>query len=744
MSSAPGVNEDPLPQQPSTVTLEIAPPPQKVAVKATVVDKVPGDQVCVRLLLISGDKTDLLFVPTENIDSVKTRIFENWPEDWTAPETPETKNNLRVLLRGKFLDQSITLADAKFPLGQTTTCHLLIKNGVANADAPAPAGKAGTGGNGGATGGAAAQQDEKEKENASLKSHIKTQTAAIQFLQEQYRVMRGRVLQLVVEAEETQEMFKHYLKIIHNLRNRETKTKQETRLLNAFEAATIVMKDLIVEPFSSSSVKRGSISGCNPTFEFIEEPETESHADVTVIKDMDDQAPRSRRLSLADQYPHMGTLLKFPLFASFPLEVMQLVSDTSYEMRRKQGQILVHKGDEGAEIFFLIEGTVSVVVDEKSITDMQPNTFFGELGMLFKFKRTATVVAKTDCIVVVVTKQKLEEIITENPSIKSVVDDFAANKEAWWSRQQYVSSNQHFGAEFANEIAREEIKKLEMFSTAPDAFCDSLAMKVKCVVFHSGDNVVTLGDESDAIFFILKGAVEVVGPDGTINAEIGSGSFFGEVGVLLGMKRTASIRSKGESNLFKLSKKDLDEVVLEYPSMKATLKVAADERFELFKKRSAPATGDSKEEHVPDQFDMEVGSQSLAKLTLFKGVDKTVLSELAMQMIRKTWKPNDFIIQCNHLGTSMFFLAAGTAQVLSAFDELIDSVSGPSAFFGEVAIIEQVPRTASVKCTSTCSTYELKKEHFVEVIAKYPEISKQIKATADERMQNYLMRSVLA
>ncbi|KAJ3074733.1 hypothetical protein HDU98_010418 [Podochytrium sp. JEL0797] len=467
-------------------------------------------------------------------------------------------------------------------------------------------------------------------------------------------------------------------------------------------------------------------------------------SDIFVIQRSESIIPRSKS-TYKENFRHMTALLKFPLFAKFPKHVMELVSNCSYEMRRKQGQILVQKGDQGAEIYFLVKGTASVVVDENSVVDLTPNAFFGELGVLFNFKRSATVVAKTDCIVVVITKQKLEEITSAHPDVKALVDEFAANKEVWWYKQQYISSNMSFGAEFATEIAREEIKKLEIFETCPDAFCDSLAMKVKCVSFHAGANIVTIGDESDAMFFILKGAVEVVGPDGVVNAEIRSGSFFGEVGVLLGMKRTASIRSKGESNLFKLTKKDLDDAVVEYPIMKTILKVAADERFELFKRRSAPATGgDSKEGHVPDQFDMEVGSQSLAKLSLFTGIDKFVLSELAMKMIRKTWKRNELIITFNEIGDSMFFLAAGTAQVISGFDEVIDSVSGPTAYFGEVAIIEQVPRTASVKCTSTCSTYELKKEHFVEVIANHPEIQVQIKATADERMQNYLMRSVLA
>ncbi|KAI8618483.1 hypothetical protein BC830DRAFT_1108527 [Chytriomyces sp. MP71] len=112
----------------------------KVGATSVAVDKVPEDQVCVRLLLVSGLKTDLLLAPKDSVEDLKNRIFNNWPCDWTG-ERPDSPANLRVLLRGKFLEPTLTLADAKIPVGQTTTCHLLIKNGAL--DSPA-AGTPGT------------------------------------------------------------------------------------------------------------------------------------------------------------------------------------------------------------------------------------------------------------------------------------------------------------------------------------------------------------------------------------------------------------------------------------------------------------------------------------------------------------------------------------------------------------------------------------------------------------------------
>ncbi|KAJ3335014.1 hypothetical protein HDU83_000678, partial [Entophlyctis luteolus] len=72
---------------------------------------------------------------------------------------------------------------------------------------------------------------------------------------------------------------------------------------------------------------------------------------------------------------------------------------------------------------------------------------------------TATVIAKSDVTMVVVTQQKLNEIVAENPQVQYLTEEFSANKEMWWQQQQYMSGQEKFGSEFANDIARKNIRK---------------------------------------------------------------------------------------------------------------------------------------------------------------------------------------------------------------------------------------------------------------------------------------------
>ncbi|KAJ3225809.1 hypothetical protein HDU81_007659 [Chytriomyces hyalinus] len=442
-----------------------------------------------------------------------------------------------------------------------------------------------------------------------------------------------------------------------------------------------------------------------------------------------------------EAHPNLELFKRFPLFSSFPQNVLEQISLASYEQRRRDGQVIIKKGEEGAEIFFIVSGTVTVVVDDKELALLTTPAYFGELGVLFPFERTATVVAKSDCVLAVVTKQKLGKIIqAADPAVQMLMEEFSIAKEAWWKQQQSIPDQEKFGAEFVNDIAKKDIQELEIFSGTPDSFIDALAKTMTCLVFKADENVIELNDDADAMYFVLSGTVEVVGSSGDVHAEIGAGSFFGEVGILLDMKRTASIRAKVESHLFKLAKSSLDMVVTDYPLVKEKLEIAAQERVLLFEERTHTATNDA----VPDQFDVEVSEQALSKLSFFEGVESHVVSELALLMIRHTWEPSQLIITCGQAGDSMFFLTVGSAQVITEFGEVVDMFEAPDAYFGEVAIVEQVPRTASVKCVTTCSTYELKKEDVQSAMRRYPIIAQRIKDTANMRLQNYLMRNILA
>eukprot|EP00095_Tigriopus_kingsejongensis_P010287 maker-scaffold474_size162001-snap-gene-0.36 protein:Tk10287 transcript:maker-scaffold474_size162001-snap-gene-0.36-mRNA-1 annotation:"cyclic-nucleotide-gated cation" len=91
------------------------------------------------------------------------------------------------------------------------------------------------------------------------------------------------------------------------------------------------------------------------------------------------------------------------------------------------------------------------------------------------------------------------------------------------------------------------------------------------------------------MYICARGRLEVVADEGkTILATLKAGSYFGEISILnmgtAGNRRTASVRSVGYSDLFVLSKKDMWDVLKDYPAARVRLEAIAVKRLEKYKK----------------------------------------------------------------------------------------------------------------------------------------------------------------
>ncbi|HLG47979.1 MAG TPA: cyclic nucleotide-binding domain-containing protein [Reyranella sp.] len=81
-----------------------------------------------------------------------------------------------------------------------------------------------------------------------------------------------------------------------------------------------------------------------------------------------------------------------------------------------------------------------------------------------------------------------------------------------------------------------------------------------------GKTIFRLGDPGDALFIVARGAVEVLNDKtGQTLAELGAGQAFGEMALLSGGTRTATVRAKSDSHLLVIGKADFDRLLAEDP-----------------------------------------------------------------------------------------------------------------------------------------------------------------------------------
>jgi CRP/FNR family cyclic AMP-dependent transcriptional regulator len=88
-------------------------------------------------------------------------------------------------------------------------------------------------------------------------------------------------------------------------------------------------------------------------------------------------------------------LKSLPLFADVPDEELGQISTFAQEVTVDQGRELVREGDFSYEFMAIEEGEAEVSRNGQHLADLGPGDFFGEMGLLEKTLRNATVTAKT-------------------------------------------------------------------------------------------------------------------------------------------------------------------------------------------------------------------------------------------------------------------------------------------------------------------------------------------------------------
>lgn len=109
-------------------------------------------------------------------------------------------------------------------------------------------------------------------------------------------------------------------------------------------------------------------------------------------------------------------LKSIPLFQDVDDEELAQIAPFAEEEQVQEGAFLVREGDFSYEFMAIEEGEAEVQRDGRHVADLGPGDFFGEIGLLEKDRRTATVVAKSDMRLITLTgwdMKRMEKSIPE-------------------------------------------------------------------------------------------------------------------------------------------------------------------------------------------------------------------------------------------------------------------------------------------------------------------------------------------
>ena len=123
-------------------------------------------------------------------------------------------------------------------------------------------------------------------------------------------------------------------------------------------------------------------------------------------------------------------LKRVPLFAKLDKKGLQDVAHIADELDLPAGKEMATEGDRGREFFVLLKGEADVTKGGQRINTMKEGDFFGEIALVTKMPRTASVTATTDVDVLVITERAFDSLLKKSPEIGRSVAEALAERVA--------------------------------------------------------------------------------------------------------------------------------------------------------------------------------------------------------------------------------------------------------------------------------------------------------------------------
>jgi CRP/FNR family transcriptional regulator, cyclic AMP receptor protein len=110
-------------------------------------------------------------------------------------------------------------------------------------------------------------------------------------------------------------------------------------------------------------------------------------------------------------------LRSVPLFESLQVEERRVIAQHADEISVPEGNELVRQGEFAYEFFVIEDGTAEVVRDGERVAELGPGDFLGEMGIVSKAVRNATVVTTSPARVIVMTEQAFRSMARTSPAV---------------------------------------------------------------------------------------------------------------------------------------------------------------------------------------------------------------------------------------------------------------------------------------------------------------------------------------
>lgn len=256
---------------------------------------------------------------------------------------------------------------------------------------------------------------------------------------------------------------------------------------------------------------------------------------------------------------------KLPLFSRLDPNALERLL-AAFEIRSiAADETVVQQGEEGSEAFVLARGMLKVVRGEgeqqKALAGLGPGALFGEMALVSDAPRAASVVSVEPATLLVIERDALEKAAKQNKIIGEQLSAFCRSRM------------------LANLMRHSPI----LGAVAP-AERQALLGRFTAQHYDEDEILVAEGDETQGLFLIASGAVEVLGVDSDGDqiriAQLGPGDVVGEISLVLRRPANATVRVVHPTVAMQLTHDEFQAAIREHPTILSELYEMATKREE--------------------------------------------------------------------------------------------------------------------------------------------------------------------
>ncbi|XP_065166644.1 potassium/sodium hyperpolarization-activated cyclic nucleotide-gated channel 2 isoform X9 [Atheta coriaria] len=127
----------------------------------------------------------------------------------------------------------------------------------------------------------------------------------------------------------------------------------------------------------------------------------------------------------------------------------------------------------------------------------------------------------------------------------------------------------------------------------------------------------------------------------------------------------------------------------------------------------------------------------VASVPFFANADSNFVSDVVTKLRYEVFQPGDIIIKEGTIGSKMYFIQEGIVDIVMSNGDVATSLSDGS-YFGEICLLTNARRVASVRAETYCNLFSLSVDHFNAVLDQYPLMRRTMESVAAERSVRWL------